>query len=114
KKGRSVSRRRKKISPGRGVALAADGAAEPRPGEAPLPVRRRAGHAEGLRGLVDGQPGVEMELNDLRRLGVFRGQTGESLIQRDDLVGGWSNRHVLAFQIDPLEFAAVLDRLLPP
>lgn len=50
----------------------------------------------------------------MRRLGVFRSQPGECIIQRDDLVRGWTNRHVLIVQVDTLEVAAVLDSFLPP
>ena len=65
-------------------------------------------------GLFHGQPGKELELDHLGRFRVFRGQSGEGLVKRDDLVGRRLYGYVVVVQIDVLNAAAVLGALLPP
>src|SRR5262249_35790922 len=82
---------------------------EPRPGETPLSVSRCARDVEELGRLFDGQAGEEMQLDELRRLGVGLGQSCEGLVQGDDLVRERSQGQFLVSQLNTLEGAAMLD-----
>jgi hypothetical protein len=55
-----------------------------------------------------------MQLDDLRRRGVLFRQSGEGLVQGEDLLGRGSDRHVLICQRHVRSAAAVLDAGLAP
>src|SRR5262245_20636405 len=98
-------------SPGRGVPPA-DLAPEPGPGVAPQPVRAGPGHAEGLGGVLDRQPGEEVQLHDAGGLGVLGGEPGQGLVEGEDLLGRRADRDVLVVELDPLSVSAVPEAAL--
>src|SRR5947209_6139391 len=59
---------------------AADGAAQPGSRVSPLPVCGCPRHAEGVGHLFNGQPGEEVELNDLGGRRVFLRQARQSFV----------------------------------
>jgi hypothetical protein len=46
-----------------------------------------AGDAQAAGGLLDGQPGVIMQLDQLRFLPVFRGEQAQGFVQRQEVRG---------------------------
>src|SRR5262245_54630660 len=98
-------------SPGRGVPPA-DLAPEPGPGVAPQPVRAGPGHAEGLGGVLDRQPGEKVQLHDAGGLGVLGGEPGQGLVEGEDLLGRRADRDVLVVELDPLPVPAVPEAAL--
>src|SRR5262249_34976531 len=75
--------------PGRSLRLtgAAEFGEEEGAGGGPVEVGGARGDAEGLGGLPDGQPGEEAERDDGGGLGLARGETGEGLVQGEQVVG---------------------------
>ena len=61
---------------------------EPGASVIPVPVGSRGRHAEGLAGLVHGQAREVTQLDEFCGGRILAGQLGESVVDREELVGG--------------------------
>jgi hypothetical protein len=89
-----------------------EGCAEPGPGKLPVPVGNGAREPKCLCRFLNGEPAEQVELSDLRGIGVFLAEPGEKFVQRQDEIGVLGEGIDLIEQLDPLPAAAAA-ALLP-
>ena len=90
------------VLPAGGVTFAGQLAAEPGSGEGHLAISRCARQSEQFAGLLHGQTGEVVELDELRAEGVVSGQTVDGLVQDEQVVRQGRGSGLGVVEIDPI------------